>query len=83
MVPFRRELNAGDGGVDFVGRDFALGRFPAQVLADFGQGFFEEGLVEIAEEDGKARASEDVGDAAAHGAGADYGYYAVIGPRLI
>ncbi len=54
------------------GRDLFLGDFAVEIPGNRCKAAVEKALVHIAEDDGKTAAGEDVSDAVAHGACADY-----------
>ncbi len=64
----------GDAGASFVGLQLGelfLGYFAGEVLLDGCETTVERGLVDVIEENVEARAGGDVGDAVAHGSGAE------------
>ena len=82
---FNDEIGGGDGGDGRDGleagkdrgavgfSDFALFDFAVEVFANRVEGAVEEALVNVPQDDREAGAGEDVGDAVAHGAGAEDG----------
>ena len=65
-------LNAADRGVHLVLGELGFGDFAGEILADGVEAAIEEALLDFAEADIESAAREDVGDAVAHGAGAQH-----------
>ena len=64
---------AGEGGVAVGGGEAVLRDEAAEAFFDRGEATVDEGLVDIAQDGGVAALDGDLGDAGAHGAGADDG----------
>ena len=63
--------DAGSGVGGLLLREFVFCDFAGEVLVDGAEAAVEKGLLDIAEEDVEAGAGADVGDAVAHGSGAE------------
>jgi hypothetical protein len=66
LPTIRRRPDTRHGGFHVFGGNLALGRFPAQVDANFGNSFIEENLLQIAEQHIETRLREDMSNPAAH-----------------